>query len=153
MKKISMLVMDIDGTLTDGKIYINNENELFKVYNVKDGQGVKSIINAGIKVIFITGRNSSINLKRAQEIGVKDVYQNCDDKLTLLDTIIRDNGLDYNTVAYIGDDLNDLDCIKAVKYSGCPIDANKAVKKHSYFISKKKGGDGAVRDFIDFLLK
>lgn len=146
--------MDVDGTLTDGKIYISNDGELFKAFNIKDGCGIHDIaIAAGIIPVVITGRNSDILEKRCREIGIQSIYQGVSNKIETLELISNN----LNKIAYIGDDINDLPCMNLVKESGgivaCPADAVKKVKDIADFICEKNGGDGAVREFIDWLVK
>lgn len=153
MKVIKYLVMDVDGTLTDGKIYMGNEGELCKSFDIKDGCGIHDIaIPVGLIPVIITGRTSNIVLNRCKEIGIKQVYQGINNKIEKLLTITED----LSTVAYIGDDINDLSCMNLVKevggIIGCPKDASKKVLEISDFISEHKGGEGAVRDFIEWLV-
>lgn len=150
---IKYLVMDIDGTLTDGKIYMANNGELMKAFNIKDGCGIHDIaIPAGIVPIIITGRRSDIVLNRCKEIGVEAVYQGVSNKIEKLLSIT----LDLSEVAYIGDDINDLSCMLPVKEAGgavgCPKDAVSEVRNLANFVSEHNGGDGAVRDFIEWLI-
>lgn len=152
MQKIKYLVMDVDGTLTDGKIYMSNDGELCKAFNIKDGCGIHDIvIPAGIIPIIITGRSSSILEHRCKEIGISNLHQGIKDKVEKLLSITTD----LTAVAYIGDDINDLPCMEAVHREGgligCPADAAKQVKKIADFVSTKNGGDGAVREFIEWL--
>jgi 3-deoxy-D-manno-octulosonate 8-phosphate phosphatase (KDO 8-P phosphatase) len=145
--------MDVDGTLTDGKIYMGNEGELCKSFDIKDGCGIHDIaIPVGLIPVIITGRTSNIVLNRCKEIGIKQVYQGINNKIEKLLTITED----LSTVAYIGDDINDLSCMNLVKevggIIGCPKDASKKVLEISDFISEHKGGEGAVRDFIEWLV-
>ncbi len=152
-KNIRFLVMDVDGTLTDGKIYMGQNGELCKAFNIKDGCGIHDIlIPAGIEPIIITGRNSEILLKRCKELGITQVYQEISDKLAKLTSITKN----LCDVAYIGDDINDLYCMQAIKNAGgiigCPQDSAKKVLNISDFVSEHKGGDGAVRDFIEWIL-
>lgn len=149
---IRYLVMDVDGTLTDGKIYMGSNGEVMKAFNVKDGYGIHEIaIPAGITPVIITGRCSAITEKRCQELGITELYQGIRDKLNCLLTVTED----LSAVAYIGDDLNDLPCAEAIKASGgligCPADAEKGMQLIADFISSKNGGDGAVREFITWL--
>lgn len=151
---IRYLVMDVDGTLTDGKIYMSASGELFKAFNIKDGYGIHDLlIPAGIKPVIITGRSSDVVLNRCNELGISEVYQGIQNKLQKLISITED----FSDIAYIGDDINDLSCMQAVKATGgligCPADAVEEVKMIADFISCHIGGDGAVRDFIDCLLK
>lgn len=151
--KIKYLVMDVDGTLTDGKIYMGTSGELCKAFSIKDGYGIHDIaIPAGITPVIITGRKSEIVLNRCKELGILKVHQGVGNKIEKLREITGE----LLTVAYIGDDLNDLSCMEAVKEAGgmvgCPADAAKKVKEISDFITEHNGGDGAVRDFIEWIL-
>ena len=146
--------MDVDGTLTDGKIYMGNDGEVMKAFNIKDGCGIHDIlIPAGITPVIITGRSSKILENRCKELGITNLHQGIRNKIEKLLTITTD----LSTVAYIGDDINDLSCIKPIKeasgFVGCPADAVQKVKDLSDFISTRNGGDGAVREFIEWLLK
>lgn len=153
-KRIKYLVMDVDGTLTDGKIYMGNHGEVFKAFNIKDGCGIHDIaIPHGIIPIIITGRESDIVLNRCKELGITNVYQGVTNKIDKLKEIVSD----LSTVAYIGDDINDLRCmeevIKAQGVVACPADAVQDVKNIAHFISNKNGGDGSVRDFIEWIME
>lgn len=153
---IKLLFLDVDGTLTDGKVYIGNHGELLKAFNIKDGYGIHDIlIPKGIKPIIITGRKSCILKNRCKELGIVDIYQGIRDKLSKMKEIMDDYCVSSEAVAYIGDDLNDLSCMLYIKRGGgivaCPHDAEEDVKKIADFISCRKGGDGAVRDFINHL--
>ena len=146
--------MDVDGTLTDGKIYMSNDGEAMKAFSIKDGCGIHDIlIPAGIIPVIITGRSSKIVENRCGEIGIKEIHQGISNKIEKL-LSITDN---LSSVAYIGDDINDLSCMKPVKEAGgkigCPADAVKKVKEIADFISTKNGGDGAVREFIEWLVE
>lgn len=157
MDKIKYLIMDVDGTLTDGKIYMGANGELCKVFNVKDGYGIHNLlIPAGIKPIIITGRESDILEYRCKEIGITELYQGIDDKIKKLEEIIKNTNITYAEIAYIGDDINDLSCMIAIKKAGgiigCPADAITRVIELADFVSEKNGGDGAVRDFVEWLL-
>ncbi len=151
---IKYLVMDVDGTLTDGKIYMSPSGEAMKAFNIKDGCGIHDLlIPAGILPVIITGRKSEIVLNRCREIGITEIHQGVSDKVTKLKQVCHD----ISCVAYIGDDINDLDCMKVVKDAGgvvgCPFDAVNKVKFVADFISSYNGGDGAVRDYIEWLIE
>lgn len=152
--KIKYLVMDVDGTLTDGKIYMGNNDEIMKAFSIKDGCGIQNIlIPSGIIPIIITGRESDIVLNRCKEIGISNIHQGISDKLEEVFTITSD----LSIIAYIGDDINDIPCMKKVReaggITGCPKDAVKKVIEFVDFVSENNGGDGAVRDFIDWLIE
>lgn len=149
--------MDVDGTLTDGKIYMGANNEVMKAFDIKDGYGIHDIlIPKGITPVIITGRTSQIVENRCKEIGIKDLFQGVKNKIDVLNAYLKENGVALSEVAYIGDDLNDMSCINAVKTAGglvgCPVDAIEEVKKVADFVSLRKGGNGAVREFIIYLI-
>ena len=153
MGDIKYLVMDVDGTLTDGKIYIGEHGELMKAFSVKDGYGIGVILrDYCIIPVIITGRMSKIVENRCREIGVEKIYQGIGDKTAFLKELIPD----LSKVAYMGDDLNDLDAMIEVRkhggITGCPSDAVTKVRQHSDYISMLPGGGGAVRDFIDWII-
>lgn len=150
---IKYLVMDVDGTLTDGKIYMGNDGEMMKAFSIKDGCGIHDILfPAGIIPVIITGRKSKIVENRCGEIGIKEIHQGVSNKIEKLRSITAD----FSIVAYIGDDINDLSAMQPIKEAGgkigCPADAVQSVKELADFISVKNGGDGAVREFIEWLV-
>jgi 3-deoxy-D-manno-octulosonate 8-phosphate phosphatase (KDO 8-P phosphatase) len=159
---IKFLVMDVDGTLTDGMVYLGNDGELFKAFNVKDGYGIHYLVpSAGMIPVIITGRNSKIMVQRCREIEIDELYQGVHNKTEVLREVVEKYSsegerLSLKNVAYIGDDLNDLDVMQCVKAEGgivaCPADAVKEIAEIADFVSDKIGGGGAVRDFIDYLI-
>ena len=155
-KTIKYFVMDVDGTLTDGKIYMGHNGEIFKAFNVKDGYGIRNIlIPSGIVPIIITGRNSDILKKRCEELGISRLYQGILNKQEVLLDIVSEELL--NTVAYIGDDMNDFACMNLIKNAGgsvaCPADAVKKIIEISDFVCEKRGGDGVIREYIEWLME
>ena len=149
--------MDVDGTLTDGKIYMGANGEVMKAFNIKDGYGIHDIlIPNGITPIIITGRTSAIVENRCKELGITDIYQGVKNKIDILSSYLQNKCDNLSTVAYIGDDLNDMCCINVVQKAGgiigCPADAVETVKQSSAFISHFNGGEGAVREFIEYLI-
>ncbi len=161
-KSIKFLVMDVDGTLTDGKIYMGADGELFKAFDIKDGCGIKDILPVyGITPIIITARESKILENRCRELGIKELHQKTRDKINKIDECLerfsRQNQQDYeySNVAYIGDDILDLQCINPINECGgitaCPADAAKAVIKSVRYVCHNNGGNGAVREFIEWL--
>ena len=154
MYNIKYLVMDVDGTLTDGKIYMGNQGEVFKAFNIKDGCGINDVLRQkGIEPIIITGREAEIVLNRCKELKITRVYQGIHNKLNKLYEITDK----LNTVAYIGDDINDLSCMIPIKEAGglvgCPKDAANQVLAISDYVAEHNGGDGAVRDFIEWIVR
>ena len=154
IRMIKYLVMDVDGTLTDGKIYMGESGEAFKAFDIKDGCGIHDIlVPAGIIPIILTGRTSQIVQNRCAELGITEIYQGISDKLEKMKVIAND----LSTIAYIGDDINDLACMESVKKAGgligCPGDAVRRIKNIANFVAERPGGNGAVREFIEWLLK
>ncbi len=147
--KIKMLVMDVDGTLTDGKIYIGADGEVMKAFNVKDGYAISHLKNYEVIPVIITGRESEIVKYRAKELGVTELYQGVKDKLSVLKEVAEKYAISSEEIAYIGDDINDLECMKYCGYSGCPQDAILLIKQFVSYTCNYNGGDGAVREFIE----
>ena len=138
MKKIKYIVMDVDGTLTDGKIYMGSGGEIMKAFNIKDGCGIHDIaIPHGMIPIIITGRHSKILENRCEELGIKSIYQGVSNKIQKLNTIIKDQ----STVKRAGGVV------------GCPKDSTRQVLEIADYVAEHNGGEGAVRDFIDWLIK
>lgn len=149
--KVKIVVMDVDGTLTDGKIYIGSEGEIMKAFNVKDGYGITKLNSLGIVPSIITGRKSDILTIRAKELKIREVYQGEDNKIEKLKELAIKYDCDFSEIAYIGDDENDIECMKCCGIKACPYDAVESVRKIVDFICTKNGGEGAVREFIDYL--
>jgi len=149
---IKLLAMDVDGTLTDGKIYVGAQGEVMKAFNVKDGYAIAHILpNMGITPVIITGRESQIVSKRAEELKIKMIYQGIANKLEKLKEIANELNLSLDNVAYIGDDINDIECIEHCGITACPSDAIDVVLRTVDFICPSCGGEGAVREFIEYL--
>ena len=150
---IELIVLDVDGTMTDGSITYSEKGDEIKSFNVKDGLAISSWIKVGKKAAIITGRHSNVARKRADELGIEYFFQGVDDKhetlLRLLDTL----ELTYDNVAIIGDDLNDIAMIKHAKLSFAPNDAVEYIKELVDICLDKKGGKGAVREMVEYLLK
>lgn len=156
--RIKLLVMDVDGTLTDGKIYMGKSGELMKAFNIRDGYGIRDLLHANcITPVIITGRKSEIVTNRAKELGITEVHQGVENKLTTLNEILERRRETQQHVAYIGDDLNDMICMKTIKEAGgliaCPSDADKKLREYCDYVCAVNGGDGAVREFIDYIIK
>lgn len=153
VRNIKLLVMDVDGTLTDGRINISEKGEMFKSFHVRDGYALKHILPmAQISTAIITGRQSQIVALRAKEIDIQYVYQNVSDKLSKLLEICEMSKIPLEQVAYIGDDLNDIMAMQNCGLAACPRDAVKEVKDVCDYVCKEVGGNGAVREFIDWIM-
>ena len=147
---IKMLVMDVDGTLTDGHIYVGAEGEMMKAFHVQDGYAIAHVLPVkGIVPVIITGRSSKIVERRAAELKIIHLHQGISDKLTKLREVAAELGVCAEEIAYIGDDLNDLDCIRYCGLTACPADAVPEVLKVVDYVCSRNGGRGAVREFID----
>lgn len=152
--KIKLLVMDVDGTLTDGKINMGPSGELFKSFNIRDGYGINEMLpEHDIVPAIITGRTSQIVENRARELHITELYQGKHDKLDTLKSLMSKYDCNRNNVAYIGDDILDIVCMKECAIVGCPADACQEVKDMANYVCLNKGGDGAVREFIEFVIK
>lgn len=151
-RKIKLLLMDVDGTLTDGRLFLLPDGEEVKAYNVKDGLGILLARLAGMKTGIITGKTSRPLEKRAQKLGIDELHQGILDKKRILEDILARRGLTADEVAYIGDDLGDLEVMKSVGLAAAVADAHPEVKRYSQFVCRENGGCGAVREFIEFIL-
>lgn len=150
--KIKLLVMDVDGTLTDGRIYIGNTGEAMKAFDVKDGYAIARLLPAmGITPAIITARQSEIVARRAEELCISHLYQGVTDKQKKLEELMKLLGLTPDEAAFIGDDLGDLSCIAYCGCSACPADAVQEVKAQAGYVCQKEGGRGAVREFVEYL--
>ena len=152
-KKIELVVLDVDGTLTDGSVYYGTGNVEIKKFNVKDAAGILSIQAVGIPCMILTGRESEAVKRRGQDLHIKYVEQGVSDKEKYLRNFLSKNDITVDSVIYIGDDLNDLSCMKMVGHAACPFDAAEEVRNLCEYISEQKGGAGAVRDIIFHYLK
>jgi len=148
-----LIVLDVDGTLTDGKIYYSNSEDEIKAFNIKDGLMIASWNRLGKKSAIITGRVSKIVEKRANELGITYVIQGSRDKEESLKEIIKKENIDFSEVAIIGDDMNDYAMMKLVEKSFAPVDANPFIYDFVKYPLTKKGGEGAVAEMIEILLK
>lgn len=152
-KNIKLLILDVDGVLTDGSIILDNEGNEFKAFHVRDGHGIKMLERAGIKVAIITGRHSKVVERRAHELGITEVYQRCHIKSVAYEHLIEKMGITDKEVAYIGDDIVDIPILKRVGLSVAVADATDETKAEAMIITKNCGGRGAVREICDLILK
>lgn len=151
--KIRLLILDVDGVLTDGKIIVDDKGDEIKNFDVKDGQGLKFLLKAGFEVTIISGRESRAVEIRAKGLGIKEIYQGIEDKKSVLDGLIRDKDLKIDEVCCIGDDIPDIPMFGQVGLSIAVSDAVPEVLNAADFITKNKGGDGAVREVCELILK
>ena len=152
LSNIKIVITDVDGVLTDGGLYYTNEGLVMKKFNVKDGMGVRRLRDAGIESGLITADISEFVYKRAERLNMNFAYINIRNKEEKLKEICREKNIKPDQIAFIGDDINDLGIIKASGVSACPADAVPEIIESVDYICKKKGGEGAFREFADLIL-
>lgn len=152
-KKIKYLIIDVDGTLTDAGIYYDEHGNELKKFCTKDAAGFFAARQVGIKIMILTGRECAATTRRMQEMKVDYLVQDCRDKIGYIQNFMKDNNISKEEVGYLGDDLNDLPGMFLCGFSGCPADACDEIKEKADYVSDTKGGYGAVRDIISYLLK
>jgi 3-deoxy-D-manno-octulosonate 8-phosphate phosphatase (KDO 8-P phosphatase) len=151
-RAIKLLIMDVDGTLTDGRLFFGTTGEELKVFNVRDGLGLTMWHRAGGKSGVISGRNSAIVDLRMSQLGVEFVWQGRDDKIAAFDELIDAAGVKPEEVAFIGDDTPDAELFPLVGFAVAVADAHETVIDSAHYVTKSGGGRGAIRDLIDLLL-
>jgi 3-deoxy-D-manno-octulosonate 8-phosphate phosphatase (KDO 8-P phosphatase) len=152
LSQAKLLALDVDGVLTDGGLYYSESGEELKKFNVKDGMGLKLVIQAGIEVAIITASAANATRHRAKKLGITHVFIGVENKLSVLRQLCKDLGFDLSQVAYVGDDINDLPIMESV---GCPMtvaDAMPANQEKAIYVTRRAGGRGAVREICDLLL-
>ena len=153
LRKIKLVIADIDGVLTDGTIVYGDHGDEIKFFDVQDGFGMVLLHRAGLKTVIISARKSRINVRRAKEMRVTKLYQNAFDKLKVFSEVLKKFKVTPEEVCFIGDDLIDLPILKRVGFSVAVQNAVPDVKSHVHWVTEKSGGRGAVRELSDFLLK
>lgn len=148
-----MLVLDVDGVLTDGTIVVDSRGRESKFFAVLDGHGIKMWKRAGMQTAFLSGRKSAPTKQQAKELAVDYCLDDCKDKLACLRKLLRLSGLTAAEVAYVGDDLPDLPVLRSVGFSAAVTNAVDEVKRAADYVTKRKGGQGAVREVIEYILK
>lgn len=151
LAEIKLLVVDVDGTLTDAGMYWSAEGDQFKKFNTRDAMGLELVRGAGVMVAMMTGEDSQIVSARAGKLGIEHCFVGVKNKLQCLEQLSRQLGLDLSKVAFMGDDVNDLECLKIAGFSACPADAAETVAATVQYISKYPGGMGAVREICEII--
>ena len=151
-KKIRMLLLDVDGVLTDGRIILDNQGNELKAFHVRDGHGIKLAQKAGIIIGIITGRTAEVVNRRARELGITEVHQGAFEKIGTYESILAKYRCSDEEAAYIGDDVVDLDIFKRAGLSVAVADCDPAVRRHVDLITRAEGGRGAVREVINLIL-
>ena len=150
---IRYLILDVDGTLTDGGVYYDATGNELKKFAIKDGAGLVLARAAGIRTVICTGRESAAGRRRAADLKITDVYQNVSDKAAFLRDFMQQNGCDAQQVAYCGDDLNDLAAMALCGFVACPADAAPEVRAAADYVCPQAGGAGAVRGAVEAILR
>ena len=151
-KQIKLLVLDVDGVMTDGRLYITDEGEVMKAFNCHDGHSIKMLRNSGVEIAMISGRKSPALDKRANELGIQHLYQGREDKINALNELLDTLDVSYQQIAHLGDDLPDLPIIRRVGLGMAVANAYPLVKEHAAWCTQAKGGEGAVREACDFIM-
>lgn len=149
---VKLLVLDVDGVMSDGKVTYTSDGAELKSFNIKDGVGIKRMQKAGVQTAIITGRVSPMVERRAAELGIHHLIQGREDKLAALKELLVSLSIGLKDVAYMGDDLPDIEAITSAGIGACPADAAVAVLKQADWIASLKGGEGCVREFCDHIL-
>ena len=150
---IKLVPFDVDGVLTDGSLTFDENGHEYKTFNAKDGQGIVNLHKAGIITAIITARNNGTVEHRAKNLNITELHQGSKNKIETLESIMKKYNINFEEIAYMGDDLPDICILEKVHLKGCPNDAVDEVKEVANFISSKNGGRGAVREFCDYILK
>ena len=151
-KNIKLVGTDIDGVWTDARMYYSADGDIMKSFSTYDGMGVKLLREAGIPLIIMTGEDTEIVTKRAKKLGINFIFQGENEKLRRLKEVCKELDITLDEVAYIGDDMNDLDALQAVGISAMPPNSPILDQFNPDYLTTRCGGDGAFRDFVDFIL-
>ncbi len=151
LSEITHLILDVDGTLTNGELVYNNNGSECKKFSVYDGIAIKIAIGLGVNIIILSGRTSAALEIRASDLGIMHVVQGIENKKKWLQSFMSQNSLTQNNLAYIGDDLNDYTAMQLTSFVACPVNSAPEVQKLAHYVSSKKGGEGAVREILQFI--
>lgn len=152
-QKLKLLVIDVDGTMTDAGIYYDEQGNELKKFCTRDAAGFFAARTVGIKIMVLTGRECAATTRRMKELKVDYIFQNVKNKAEFIEEFIKTNGITKEELGYIGDDLNDYPAMKLAGFVGCPSDSCSEIIAIADYVSSVKGGQGAVRDIIEYLLK
>jgi 3-deoxy-D-manno-octulosonate 8-phosphate phosphatase (KDO 8-P phosphatase) len=152
LKHITLLLLDVDGVLTDGSIIYNDNGQEIKSFNCRDGLGIRLLMDAGIRVGVVTGRRAPALVHRCKNLGIELIFDGIRDKAAVLDQIVIQLGVDTNQIAFMGDDLPDLSIMKRVGVAIAPADACTAVREKAARVTTSLGGAGAVRELCELIL-
>jgi YrbI family 3-deoxy-D-manno-octulosonate 8-phosphate phosphatase len=153
LQRIRLFATDVDGVLTDAGMYYGESGDEWKRFNTRDGMGIKLLQKAGIITAIVTQERTKLVARRAEKLAIPELHQGVMDKLTVIREMADRHGLSLQQVAYIGDDVNDLEALKAVGFSASPADGMPDIVAAVDYICRKKGGEGAVREIIEMILE
>jgi len=153
LKQIKLLAMDVDGVLTDGTITVCSDGTESKSFHLLDGHGIRMWQRAGLRTALISGRQSEVTKKRADELNIEFLYQPCQQKLVCFEKLLSDSGLDAKNIAYVGDDLLDLPIVRRAGFGVAVANAVDELKNAAHYVTSRTGGKGAVREVIEYILK
>jgi 3-deoxy-D-manno-octulosonate 8-phosphate phosphatase (KDO 8-P phosphatase) len=151
--EVKLVLFDVDGVLTDGRLYIDNRGEEYKSFNSRDGHGMKMLQRNGVQIGIITGRNSRIVEHRTTELGIKHVHQGALDKLPVYEELVKRLNLNHGQVAFVGDDVVDLPIMLRVGFAVAVADAHQLVKRHAHWVTPNTGGCGAARQVCELIMR
>ena len=153
LQRLRLFATDVDGVLTDAGMYYSESGEELKKFNTRDGMGIKLLQRAGLITALITMEETKLVTRRAEKLAIPEVHQGVRDKLAVMREMVARHGLTLQQVAYIGDDVNDLEVLNAVGFSAAPADALPAVRDAVDYVCRQRGGEGAVREVADLILE
>ena len=151
--RVKIVVMDVDGVLTDAGMYYTESGDEFKKFNTRDGLGIRRLQEAGISTAIVTGEETKIVERRAKKLRIREVHQGIDEKLPVVEGILRRNGLEALEACYIGDDLGDVEVLRFVGLAVAVADAVPEAIESAHYVTRHRGGDGAVRELSDLILR
>lgn len=149
---VKLVLFDVDGVLTDGRLFVDNNGEEYKAFNSRDGHGMKMLQRNGVQIGIITGRNSRIVEHRTKELGIRHVFQGCQEKLPVFEKLVADLGLDPQQAAFVGDDVVDLPIMLRAGFAVAVQDAHRIVKRYAHWVTPSAGGQGAARDLCELIM-
>ncbi len=153
MEHVKLIILDVDGTMTDGGMYYTAEGEVMKKFHVKDGMGIVLLKKAGFKIAVMTSEDSPIAAARAKKLGVDSTVLGCHNKTDAVKLLAEEMELELKEIAFMGDDVNDLHAMNLVGFSACPADAVDAIKHVADYVCQSKAGNGAVRELAEIILR
>ena len=152
LKRVRLFATDVDGVLTDAGMYYSESGDELKKFNTHDGMGIKMLQRAGLITALVTMEHTKLVARRGEKLAIPEVHQGISDKLAVMRDMAGRHGLTLEQVAYMGDDVNDLEALRAVGFSAAPADAMPSVLRVVHYVCRKKGGEGAVREVVDLIL-